>query len=759
MREPSELKTRGARGKRRTEAPEQPTGGKALARVNFFRIQRGLGVENGPSLAAVTGDAAANEMAAPKRGGKRTVRRKPSYRTAFSAKTKMTPDFGESASAPSWRPLGPNHIPRGQTYGTGGNNRPSVSGRTVGMIVHPTMPQRLLLATAGGGVWSSESGGGDFSWIARTDFQPTLSIGAIASAPSAPHIVYAGTGEGDSRSPLGLGILRSSDFGLTWTQVGAVELSQKAIFELAVDSHDPLKLFAATTNGLFVSRDGATSWTLVQLGAGQAEIFDVSIGAGSPGEILAGTETGVYRSTDGGSAWSKLTLTGQPGRFRRVAVCHAAGDNRTAYVFAADEASGYLWRRGTSGAAFAAQALPADLDVGQAWYDWCIAVSLDNESEIYVGAIELYRGRRATSGAWTWSNISSRSTGDSIHPDQHAVVIDPTNPARVYACNDGGLYRSDNRGGSWTALNAGLEITEFEFLAQHPKRRDFLVGGTQDNGTLVKGEGSLTWDQIAFGDGGDCAVVGSTNADVYHSYYGISLERSDENRVDGARPKRLPSWTDITPTPSHQSLFYPPLDVAGTTVAQAGTSVFVSRDKGASWNGVPLPGLAVREYCSSLLIVSATVILAGTTGGKVFRLKASGNWGSATVHAMASPRSAFVSDIVIGPGGLTSELWVSCSHFGGARVFFSDDEGASWDNRAGTLPNIPVNALVVDPADARRVFAATDNGVYESRDGGSAWRDFSNGLPNAVVGDLIEVPGQRILCAGTRNRGAWEVEF
>jgi hypothetical protein len=83
--------------------------------------------------------------------------------------------------------------------------------------------------------------------------------------------------------------------------------------------------------------------------------------------------------------------------------------------------------------------------------------------------------------------------------------------------------------------------------------------------------------------------------------------------------------------------------------------------------------------------------------------------------------------------------------------------GASWLNRSGNLPDIPVNALVVDPANAARVFAATDHGVYQTLDAGTSWTGFSNGLPNVIVGDLVMHEPARLLRAGTRSRGAWEV--
>src|SRR5258708_3601914 len=112
------------------------------------------------------------------------------------------------------QPLGPFAIPHGQTYGEGPGSRPEVSARISSVAVDPGDPKHILVGSGGGGVWESRDDG--ISWAARTDGQPSLSIGAIAFDPTNPAIVYAGTGEGDDAagdgSPaLGAGLLRSPD--------------------------------------------------------------------------------------------------------------------------------------------------------------------------------------------------------------------------------------------------------------------------------------------------------------------------------------------------------------------------------------------------------------------------------------------------------------------------------------------------------------------------------------------------------------------
>jgi photosystem II stability/assembly factor-like uncharacterized protein len=91
----------------------------------------------------------------------------------------------------------------------------------------------------------------------------------------------------------------------------------------------------------------------------------------------------------------------------------------------------------------------------------------------------------------------------------------------------------------------------------------------------------------------------------------------------------------------------------------------------------------------------------------------------------------------------------------GGRVYRSDNGGTSWINRTAGLPNIPINSVVVDPANFKRVWVAADVGVYQTFDLGTTWTAFSSGLPNAMAADLLfHKQDRRLLCA-TRNRGAW----
>jgi photosystem II stability/assembly factor-like uncharacterized protein len=722
--------------------PQKPEGGKALARIQQFRLERGfplLDLEN-PEPREVPIRSEARGKARPAISKRESKTASP-YLAAFHTLEKMPSDLMGPAVpvAQGWRPIGPFSVPHGQTYGAGPGSRPPVSGRVAGIAIDPSNANHILCGSGGGGVWETRDGG--TTWEPRTDNQPSLSIGAVAFDPSNPLIAYAGTGEGDTRrGALGVGLLRSADGGTSWTVHATAPFVGLAFFDIAIDPTNTNHILAATTGGLFESANAGSTWTLRR----GSLTFDLSFHPVNSAEVFAACDDGLFRSTNGGTAWTAVALPSSPASFARVEVCHAPSNGNIVYVFAAGSAdTGHLWRRNIFGGAFAVELIPPSLDAGQGWYDWFAAVAPNNPDLLYVAGIDAHKGVRSTSGVWSWTDISAKTAGDSIHPDQHCIAFSPTNPNIVYIGCDGGIYRSPDGGITWKSLNKGLCITEFEYLAQHPQWEAFLIGGTQDNGTL-RYEGSEVWFHVQDGDGGDCGVNASTPYTCFHTFFNMGLERSTTGGGWGSW-----SWIEL----SSPSLFYPPVEVRNNIVVQAGTIVFISDSNGTAFASVALPAVAGRA--SALAIASSTTVYVGTENGRIYRIDKNGaTW--QTPVALTRPTSGFVRDIEVDPQN-PGRIWVTYSATAGGRIYRTTDGGTTWTNISTGLPDIPFNSLAVDPANTNNIWASADVGVYRSPDGGTTWTNFSNGLPNAICYDLLFHATSRLLRVGTQSRGAWEI--
>lgn len=702
--------------------------------------------------------------------------------TAHRAADLITPiqvaqDFRAHARASAsqaqiWRPLGPFCIPHGQTYGHGLGSRPSISGRISAIAVDPADPKHLLIGSgAGGGVWESRDDGE--TWSPRTDDQPSLFIGAVAFDPNDPRVVYAGTGEGDSLLKLGVGLLQSTNGGRTWRLLAGTPFEGAGFFDLVVDPTDSRHILAATTAGLFLSVDGGMQWRAVRSRTTWNLSLWVVLGNGrTQMEILAACEDGVYRSTNGGAAWRRVELPNEPTEWERIEVRHAPSDGNIAYVFAAGPPrvpdpidpkhkgampKPYLWERRLHRKPFASIRPPSDVQSAQAWYDWCAAVAPNNPDVLYLGAVNLHKGVRSGVGGWTWENISARKTGDSIHPDVHALAFGARDPNVVYVGNDGGVFRSPDGGSSWASLNKGLCISEVEFMALHPRFETWMLVGTQDNGTL-RYQGEEVWQHVADGDGGDCAANGSAPFTCYHTFYGIGLRRS---RVGGG----WNTWDDRTKHMrvepeddySQGALFYAPLEARNHVVAQAGRSAFLSENYGTHWGKIALPENTGRA--SALALPRTTHVVIGTEFGDLIEIRRGPRrW--RRPRWLGRPVEGFVSDVLVDVAH-GDRIWATYSHLADAgqsgKIVRSDDGGATWVDVTHGLPPISLNAVEVDPQDSGVVYVAADVGVWRSADAGKTWTNFSRGLPNALVKDLVFHPEARVLRAGTQARGVWEV--
>ena len=132
---------------------------------------------------------------------------------------------------------------------------PFRGGRVDAVCGVPGRPNEFYFGAVNGGVWKSIDAGR--VWKPVFDSQPVASIGAIAVAPSAPDIVYVGTGESTLRDSMGFGngMYKSTDAGKTWTHIGLDDTQH--IGRVAVDPKNPNIVFVAAIGHLVRGEPGA----------------------------------------------------------------------------------------------------------------------------------------------------------------------------------------------------------------------------------------------------------------------------------------------------------------------------------------------------------------------------------------------------------------------------------------------------------------------------------------------------------------------
>lgn len=151
----------------------------------------------------------------------------------------------------NWQSLGPDGLD-------------SLTGTISCHAFNPANPQIMLVGSIAGGLWKTYNGGD--SWQVLTDDLPSLRISAVAIDPSDTNHIIIGTGfyYNSSTTLPGIGLLESFDGGSIWTPNTFTYpyVSSVAVSRIIWDKRNPMNVYLAASNGLWVSRDNGKSWTL-----------------------------------------------------------------------------------------------------------------------------------------------------------------------------------------------------------------------------------------------------------------------------------------------------------------------------------------------------------------------------------------------------------------------------------------------------------------------------------------------------------------
>jgi photosystem II stability/assembly factor-like uncharacterized protein len=607
---------------------------------------------------------------------------------------------------------------------------------------------RVLYATLGAqGAFKSADGGA--TWV---PLHAGVAEGNVAVDPSRHGTLYLAPG----------GVQKSTDGGAHWT-----DLSLKAygIVAVAVDPARPSRLYAASSvNGVFRSADRGASWQLARqpLPAGDASHVKALAVARTGGIVYAGTGAGVYKSVDGALSWRPASQGLPPGAILALAV--APSDPKTVYagvnnnsdkaVYRSTDGGG-AWRRtagpplprpGPEGGSVLALAVspasprtvwagtdPSGLflttDGGAHWTTTgpqpprpvlSVAVAPSSSRTIYTGVLaqgfDLGGVFASADGGATWArrNQGLSAIGTS------AFAVDPVDPDRLWTAS----FRSGNRGKRWVPFHAPDPILQ---LAVGASSEVFAVLFYQTHGFLQQSlwktaDDGASWSPVDLGV--DVALVRtapSSPSTLYalnaSSLSGWSFYRSmDYGQAWEVRSRQTLldcGIGDLAVAPSASEVVY----LAGCKLSSpARSAVLRSGDGGATWTAAAtgLPGqlaakLAVDPHDPDIVYVA--VGLDNSPGGPGDGVWKSTDGGQTWARTGAELAGRTVTALLASPAA--GVVWAAVE---GGRIFRSGDGGATWEDRTGGLQAFQVYQLEIDPADPRRVYAATSGGIWTLED-------------------------------------------
>ena len=380
-----------------------------------------------------------------------------------------------------WVNLGPIEKP-----GNAGTGQPNGNGRINDIAFHPTDPDIIYIGAPAGGLWFTADGGNN--WVSFTDNLPTLGVSSIIIDYTNTDVVYIGTGDRDAGDAVGMGVMKSTDAGVSFLPAKN-GMGNTTVGRMIVHPTQHNTLLAATSGGIFKSTDGAMNWLRVKTGTFKDIVYKVD----DPDIVFATAGGDFYRSTNGGDSWTEIS--NGIGSSSRGVIGVSDADPDVVYfhtVQGSEYASTY--RSADAGLSFSEKASSPNImswgcnggSGGQGWYDLDVAVDPNNANVVYSGGVNVWK---SSNGTASWQ-INSHWYGDcgvpAAHADCHVLEYNPAD-GRLYAGNDGGIYWTDNGGQNWHEITSGLAISQIYKIGQSKTNADKVMNGYQDNGSKTHG--------------------------------------------------------------------------------------------------------------------------------------------------------------------------------------------------------------------------------------------------------------------------------
>ncbi|MCK6641452.1 MAG: PKD domain-containing protein [Bacteroidia bacterium] len=649
-------------------------------------------------------------------------------------------------STTSWTFIGPTGAPQG-----GGAGRINV------FRIDPSNPQIMYAGAPAGGLWKSTNAGAN--WFCLTDFLPVIGCSDLAIDPNNPNIMYLATGDQDGGDTPSIGVLKSTDGGVTWntTGLGFNVTQSRKVARILIDPTNTNILYVGTSAGIYKSTDAGVTFSQVS-GAG---VQDMEMKPNDPNTIYA-CRTTLVRTTNGGATWTTVNNAGLPASNitsrMAIAVSKDAPDN----VYLVAGKTGSYGFRGVyvstnSGVNFTQRASSPNLlgwdpsgndSDGQSWYDLAIAVAPYDADVVVVGGVNVWR---SDDGGYNWYlNAHWYGGGGApyVHADVHGIEFYGQAGNYYIAC-DGGVFHSDDDGGSFADISGDMCIAQIYKLGISASDAGTIITGHQDNGTNRKV--GAVYDEVLGGDGMDCFIDRTTDNNMFGSIYYGDFYRSTNggNNFNGITNGLSGNADWVAPWKQD------PVDA--NTLYCGYDQVFKSTNLGNSWTqlGTLQNGSSLKEI---EIAASNTDYIYTTTGYSIFRTTDGGTtWNNITGSLNTGGGS--ISGIAISPYDERT-LWISLSGYNNNnKVYWSNDAGATWVNISNGLPNIPANCITAIPGTGNNlIFVGMDAGVYYRSDNSNGWQPYFYALPLAPISDFEYFAPSNKLRASTYGRGVWETD-
>lgn len=555
----------------------------------------------------------------------------------------------------------------------------------------------ILIAGTVSGVFRTTDGGETWERINQEGQNP-YTVESLEIDPRNSDVIYAGTW---------YRAYKTTNGGKSWRLIKEGMIDDSDIFALDIDLKNPDHIFASACSGIYESFNGGEKWAKVQGIPSQARRTRAILQHPSiSGTVLAGTTEGFWRTGDGGKSW--MVTTSRQLEINAIAIHPSRPDN----IYIATNNYGVMVSNDT-GKLFT----PTNEGYSGRFAN-AILVDREQPNRVYATTINTTTGGGfffvSNDYGITWSS-SMRNLPNRVV--MYSILQDERDTNTLYLGTDMGLYRSLDRGVSWSAISVpkvvtttkGKAVKTKNVVAADPTVKEAQAAlnasgynvGTPDGKMGVKTTAMIKKFQTA----NKIAATGKLDNSTLQAL-GVKVEPGVE---------RVPA---LTVRVNSLLASYDERDGKPGIIAATVNGLYRSYDVATGWEKIPYPmGVDQNTVVVSINMQNPSTLWIGTaTSGMLVSRDSGKTWQKNDIIPSIAPINVIVQD----PQDY-KRVFV-----GTAQTFYlSYDDGKSWLRRGGNLPYGNYTSIIVNPKDGEEIYVGSSDlesgGVYRTVNGGKVW--------------------------------------